>query len=82
MITTSAIQTYISDTLLEGQHGPIDVDQDLLMTGLLDSLNVMKLASHLEEAGGITIPAQDLLLENFSTITKMYDYLKSRGAAA
>jgi len=82
MITIDAIRSYISDTLLEGQSGPVEVDQDLLMSGLLDSLNVMKLANHLEETCAITIPAQDVVLENFSTITKMHGYLASRGVAA
>jgi len=65
MITIDAIQTYISDTLLEGQSGAIDVEQDLLTTGILDSLNVMKLASYLEETGSISIPAQDVVFHTF-----------------
>lgn len=82
MITMDTIRTFISDTLLEGQSGSIDADQDLLMSGLLDSLNVMKLASYLEETCNITIPAQDVVLENFSTVTNMHDYLTTRGVAA
>ena len=81
MITLNAIQSYISDTLLEGQQGSVAADQDLLTSGLLDSLNVMKLANYLEETCSITIPAQDVVLENFATIEKMHSYLAGRGAA-
>jgi acyl carrier protein len=83
MITKDDIRTYISITLLEGSsREPIGDDQDLLISGLLDSLNVMKLAQFLEETCGITIPAQDVVLENFATITQMYAYLTTRGATA
>jgi len=81
MITKDAITTYINTTLLEGRSDPITSDQDLLMSGVLDSLNVMKLAVHLEETCSITIPAQDVVLENFSTVDQMYSYLDGRGVA-
>lgn len=82
MITKDAIRDFISNTLLEGQVDQIETDQDLLMSGVLDSLNVMKLALFLEEQCKITIPAHDVVLENFTTIDQMYAYLLGRGIGA
>lgn len=79
MISKDTIRDFISNTLLEGQGEPIETDQDLLMSGVLDSLNVMKLALFLEEQCKITIPAQDVVLENFSSIDQMHAYLLGRG---
>lgn len=81
MITIDDIQTYLSDDLLGGRAGRVAVETDLLTSGLVDSLNVMKLVSYLEERGNITIPAQDVVLENFISVEKMHAYLKTRGVA-
>lgn len=81
MISIDAINQYISNTLLDGHTEPLLNDQDLLMSSILDSINVMKLAGHLEEECGITIPAEDIVLENFSTITQMHNYLVQRTAS-
>jgi len=48
---------------------------------MLDSIGVMKLAGHLESECDITIPAQDIVLENFSTLTQIHSYLTDRAAA-
>lgn len=82
MITKDTIKDFISNTLLEGQGEQIETDQDLLMSGVLDSLNVMKLALFLEEQCKITIPAHDVVLENFSTVDQMHAYLLGRGTEA
>lgn len=78
MITKDEIKKYITTTLLEGRSDAIAQDQDLLMTGILDSMNVMKLAAYLEEKCDFAIPAHDIVLENFSTIEQMHAYLTGR----
>lgn len=80
-MTIDAIKQYIANTLLDGHAGALQDDQDLLMSGTLDSINVMKLAGYLEEQCGITIPAEDIVLENFSTIEQMHQYLLDRSAS-
>ncbi len=78
MISTDVIRKYILETLLDNSVESIDDDEDLLISGLLDSLNVMKLAGHLEQECKISIPAGDIILENFSTLKKINEYLQTR----
>ena len=60
--------------------GSVEVfsDTDLLKTGLIDSLGIMRLVAFLENEFKTTIPAQDLTLENFSSVKTIVAYLESR----
>ncbi len=78
MITIDSIKKYVTTTLLEGHTDPLEEDQDLLISGVLDSINVMKLAGYLEQECGITIPPEDIVLENFSTLEQMHRYVVER----
>lgn len=53
-------------------------DEDLLMSGVLDSISAMKLIARLEDTHGIAIPATDVTFENFQTVDAMVRYLKGR----
>jgi len=57
------------------------VDRRRLSSSYLDSIGVMKLAGHLESECDITIPAQDIILENFSTLKQIHSYLADRTAS-
>ncbi len=53
-------------------------DEDLVTTGLIDSTDLVRLATHLERMLGITIPDQDIRVENFDSIVKILDYVATR----
>ncbi len=75
---TETLRQYICTTLLNNAGTTIADDEDLLMSGILDSISVMKLASHLESECNIAIPAEDIVLENFSTLAQIQQYLEQR----
>lgn len=50
-------------------------EQDLLTSGLVDSLGVMRLITQIEMQWGITIPPEDVTLENFCTVNTIADYV-------
>lgn len=58
----------------------IDVDTDLLLTGLVDSLGVILIVDWLEEQLEIEIDPGDVTLENFRHVSDMLDYLARRDA--
>ena len=72
-LTETDIQSFISTELLDGQN--ITVDEDLLLSGLLDSLAVMTLVAHLEKGRDGQIPAQDITIENFTSVATIAAYL-------
>ena len=66
--------TYIQTELLNEQH-TITADQDLLISGLIDSIGVMRLVAFVEEEIQINIPPEDVTIEHFATIQTISSYV-------
>lgn len=67
------LKTYIEDTLLN--HQGITADEDLLMSGLVDSLGVMSLIAFIEKTFSFKIPSEDVVYENFMTLETITTYI-------
>ena len=79
--TPASLIDYISRELLDDQgSGALEADDDLLGSGLLDSLGVMRLVQHIEESRGLTVPPVDVTIENFMTVARIVAYLESLGS--
>lgn len=76
------IIAYIQDNLLDSNEEPLQAEDDLLTSGLIDSINVMKLISFIEEKFEVTIPPEDMTIEYFMTVENIVEYLESRKVAA
>jgi acyl carrier protein len=50
-------------------------EEELLSSGLIDSITIMKLIAHLEEAYEIKVPPQDMVIENFNTVSSITEYI-------
>lgn len=74
----SIIIKYIQDNLLTGK-GKIELspDDDLLGSGLLDSMGVMRLVGFVEETFNIKIPPEDIVIENFMDVKAITSYVES-----
>ncbi len=70
---------YIATGLLNQHDRVIDEDEDLLASGLLDSLSMMSLIHHIEQEMRIDVPAEDVTIENFQTLRAIDAYLGGRG---
>ena len=64
---------FTSKELLGGE--PIEPDESLLADGMIDSLGMMRLVAYVQEVSGVTVPPQDLTIENFRTIDTITAYL-------
>ena len=64
---------YIGATLLG--EGPVAPEEELLLSGQLDSLMVVRLIAHIEERYNVKIPATDVILENMKSADAMSGYL-------
>ena len=53
-------------------------DESLFEQGLIDSLGITILITHLEKKFGISVPQQDLLPDNFDSINAIVDYVNSK----
>ncbi len=69
------LRTFIvNDILMDPAHALADGD-DLLMSGLLDSLGVMRLVYFIETDLGRKVPYTDITIENFNSIAAIAAYL-------
>ncbi|NNC79773.1 MAG: acyl carrier protein [Acidimicrobiales bacterium] len=83
-MTTAAVDQLIDFIQTEIVLGSITVsaDTDLLLTGAVDSLGVIRITQWMEDSLGVSVDPGDVTLENFQTIERMATYLDGRSAAA
>jgi acyl carrier protein len=73
------LKDFIFAELLDGKKlDPIADDQDLLLSGLVDSLGVVRMISFIEQTMEVAIPPEDVTLENFQTVDNIVRYLQQR----
>ncbi|MEV8466973.1 phosphopantetheine-binding protein [Fluviibacterium sp. DFM31] len=75
----SQVQGFIETTLLRGRA--IGGGEELLLSGLLDSLAVMALVAEVERVSGRPVPPTDVLIENFATLDAIGAYLDRQDSA-
>lgn len=61
---------------------PVQPDTDLVMSGLVDSLGVVRIVGWLESRLDIEIDPGDVVIEHFGTVATIVDYLRQRGDVA
>ena len=74
-----SIVNYITKELInEELDGELETDEDLLGTGLIDSLGMMKLVVFIENEFNVKIPSEDMIIENFMTVDHIVNYLENQ----
>ncbi|WP_149277113.1 acyl carrier protein [Pareuzebyella sediminis] len=72
------IITYIKEEIAIMPLDSIDVHEDLLGSGIVDSLGMMKLVVFLEKEFQVKIAPEDMTVENFDTINHISEYLSKK----
>ena len=72
------IRAYIASTLSDLAPEEIDTQDDLLGSGIIDSMGMMKLVIFIETELDIKIPDEDMTIEHFMTLRSIMDYLTHR----
>ncbi|MEK7723458.1 MAG: acyl carrier protein [Acidobacteriota bacterium] len=68
---------YIQENLLNGKDEiQLSSDDDLLGSGLIDSMGIMKLVAFVEDTFNLTIPPEDMVIENFMDVKAIVNYIK------
>lgn len=71
------IITYIKNELTAKPLEEIDSNDNLLESGILDSMGMMKLILFLEKQSKKRVPAEDMTLDNFKTVEKIASYFSA-----
>ncbi|MEM6529805.1 MAG: phosphopantetheine-binding protein, partial [Chloroflexota bacterium] len=61
METREALKNFIETEIAAG--ATVAYDDDLLMTGLVNSLDVIRLVTFTQEQFGVTVPPEDVVIE-------------------
>ncbi len=77
---TEALTSFIQDEIVIDDV-IVEAETDLLLTGAVDSLGVIRITHWMEETAGVAVDPGDVTLENFQTVTKMAAYLDARVSA-
>lgn len=73
------ILTYIKEQLLSNEiEDDFDADDDLLGSGILDSLGMVQLIAFVEKEFDIVVKPEDMVIENFMTVNHIVNYAKSK----
>jgi acyl carrier protein len=77
MIIKEMIRDFISKELLHGNLGAsLGDDDELVESGIIDSLGVMSLLGFLDEKFSFQISGDDLIPENFASIKAITDLVE------
>ena len=76
--TKSMIRDFIVSKLLNGRA--IADDENLLLSGLIDSLGVFELVAFLEKTFSIAVPLDEVVLENFTSVATIEAYVAAKKA--
>ena len=82
MTTIEVLKKYVTKELLNGRaNQQLNNDDNILTTGLIDSLGIMRLVAFIEEEFSTQVPPEDVTIDNFRTIGHIANYLQERSAA-
>lgn len=72
---------YIQENCLTGEYPEeFDRDDNLIDSGVLDSLSTLNLVSYLEEEYEVRIKSEDITLENFGTVEQLAALIEKKKA--
>lgn len=77
------IRKYIAENILFSKKGyPYPDDTSFLEGGIVDSTNVLELVMFVEEKFGIKVDDQDIIPDNFDSISKLAAFVHSKASPA
>lgn len=69
------IIAYLKEEISNEPLDDIDINEDLLGSGIVDSMGMMRLVAYLEKEFQKKISPEDMTVENFQTVQSISDYL-------
>jgi acyl carrier protein len=77
------IRTYIAQNILFSGNGyPYADDASFLNEGIIDSMNVLELVMFIEQDFQVTVDDEDIVPDNFDSVSKLAGYVRKKTARA
>ena len=71
----AVLKDYIKDEFIRNPNVQLDENEDLIGSGVLDSLGIIKLVAFIETTFEVDVPDGDVVYENFHSLSAVVDYL-------
>ena len=78
MSTASAIGRFINEELLRSSDEATGIDDELITSGLLDSLSIIRLVHFLEEEFSVTVSGGEIVPKNFNSINAITSFVDGK----
>lgn len=65
----------LNELAVDQDRQSIELDEDLIMQGIIDSMGVIKLSTFMEEKFGIKVSDMDMVPENFQNIDSLTKFV-------
>ena len=66
---------YIQNELMKGRSQNFSIEEDLLSSGILDSLGILQLVTFIDDKLNLQVPDEDVVYENFNSVAALSNYL-------
>ena len=73
----ASLRGFLKDDLMIDMD-EVQADTELVSTGIIDSADLVRVATHLEREAGIEVPDQDISADHFDSIAKILDYCEAK----
>ena len=81
MSVVGAVKEFLTEQEYIKSAEVIDESESLLERGIIDSVGVLNLVSFLEETYGINIDEDDLMPENFDSLSAISSYVNRKNGS-
>jgi acyl carrier protein len=72
------IREFVVDNFLFGEDGKLEEETSFLESGIIDSTGILELIAFLEETYGLEIEDEDIIPENFDSLTNIVRFLEGK----
>lgn len=69
---------FITEEILSDAQIKMDAQEELLYSGLVDSMGMMRIVRFVEKTYKIDIPFEDMTVDNFKTVNSLSNYILSK----
>ena len=76
------LRDFIVDNFLFGNRDKLEIDTPLFDKGIIDSTGVLELVAFIEENFKVSINDEELVQDNFSSLTAIEKFLQSKNSQA
>jgi len=73
---------FIKQEILHGRSIAMNDETDLLASGVIDSLGILRMVAFMDERFGVKVPDEDVVFENFQNVRVMAQYIVQQKSAA